>query len=286
MQSSRPKTRSVDFDSREQLSHNTSATASFQRREKAQMSTPSPTAELNDEAAWLVEEEDMLVDVMKRAGPKSWKDIASIAKVGRTAAACRMHFHRNIRKNARYSSVLFVTPRGSYGNRGPSPKESPVDDALPPIDALEHEDLFAHEVLDGFSFEAILSLGAQPHLAQPVVPEPPSPTTAAGLPNWTQSAFKSAPQIVPPPTALHTSGASVCFRFSNRLSLGTYKGAVSNSSTIFSIGHEGNAAMRDQFKVINKSLVTPPKQSAKRRQLALRPKKVGAIVFNAAIVVA
>ncbi len=78
----------------------------------------------------------------------------------------------------------------------------------------------------------------------------------------------------------------MCFRFSNRLSLATYKGAVSNSSTIFSIGHEGNTAMRDQFKVINKSLVRPLKQPAKRQQLALRPKKVGAIVFNAAIVVA
>ena len=286
MKSSRPKTRSVDFDSREQLSHNANATASFQRREKAQMSAPSPAAELNDEAAWLVDEEDTLVDVMKRAGPKSWKDIAKIAKIGRSGTACRVHFHHNIRRNARYSSVLFVTPRGSYGNQDPSPKEPSVDDTLPSIDGLEHEDLFAHEVLDGFSFEAIISLGAQPHLAQPIVPEPPSPTTAAGLPNWTQSAFKSAPQIVPPPTALHTSGASVCFRFSNRLSLATYKGAVSNSSTIFSIGHEGNTAMRDQFKVINKSLVRPLKQPAKRQQLALRPKKVGAIVFNAAIVVA
>ena len=256
-----------------------SATGSSRRREKAQMETPSLTAAPNDERQWTATEENALVDAIQRSDGQSWGDVAQIAKLNRSAAACRIHFQRAIRKKARFRGHQFKTPRGEYLSK-------PAVDAStnPVVSVIDKESLFADEFLDAvdaFTLESIMNLGAQPHLKQPVVQEQPSPTAVAGLPKWTKQSPPLPPSVraacVPEPVG----GLSV--RVVQRKHLAYRPDGSSSSVKLFAMG---DSLVRVSFASINQMLKTPPKHKPKVAPKApvQRMRKIDGLVFNTALV--
>lgn len=154
----------------------------------------------------------MLVFRVMDMGDVPWKVIAE-GVPNRNSVECRDRFNKRLRLSSRWKDKLSSDILAIHSRRGrpPRSKKAVVCDDAPEHKHDEGEiPLFfdpSEEPTDAFTFEDMLSLGALPHLSQPVPDAPPSPDALAALPVMTPvaevaAAEATAAEVAPPRRAL------------------------------------------------------------------------------------
>lgn len=244
--------------------------------------THSPTSP-NDNLPWSDADDRKLVDAVLQRG-NTWAEIAAKCGIGRSGNACRIHFHSHIRRSSQYKHCKFFTPRSFYNMpvcKGEFPDPGGATEVAAFNDFFAEKGLpvdepFIDPIIDEYSFESIISLGAQPHAAQPVVPSCVDALTTNGSfwPEPTTQPSAPAHQSVAPArfgTIRYRSVSQVTRHNGTTIVKSTFR----HAGTVLNIHHD--------LAKIN-SVVSTPMAKAQVKRTARCVLVRSGIVFNATLV--